>query len=220
MVENDCWQKNLFVCGIDEAGRGCLAGPVVAAAVVLPAWTDYPLLIDSKQLTCKNRIQAFSWIKQHAFYAIGIAGVESIAKHNILNSTKMAMLQAFWQLWWQLNTQQSRLDHVLIDAVALALPDNPRTKRPFAMSNPTNAESLSASVAAASIVAKVSRDTLLQQLDKLLPAYNFATNKGYGTSQHLSNLLSFGSSIIHRQQFVTTALKNLEQKRAQRHHNV
>jgi len=183
-----------FIAGLDEAGRGCLAGPVVAAAVILPLdnATCETLLSggvrDSKQLTHHARENLYDVIMQHAVAtSVGIGSVELIDERNILQATKYAMCAAIEQL----PTQPQAL---LLDA--LLLPNVSLPQRPI-----IKGDARCLSIAAASIIAKVTRDRLMLQLDRQYPVYGFAQHKGYGTESHLSALRAHGASPVHRQSF-------------------
>lgn len=187
--ERQLWNAGyLHIAGIDEAGRGPLAGPVVAAACILPAKFNLPGLNDSKKLTESKRERLFQLIKEQALgYAVGSAEPAEIDALNILQATKLAMKRAIEGL-------KIRPHYLLIDALEL-----PNLKMP--QKGIIDGDALSASIAAASIVAKVSRDQLMSQLDKLYPEYGFAKNKGYGTREHLIALRRSGVSPIHRRSF-------------------
>ena len=182
-----------FVAGLDEAGRGCLAGPVVAAAVILPlddaACTTYLSEVrDSKQLTYQARERLYDVIMRYAVaVGVGMGSVELIDERNILQATKYAMRLAVEQL--------STPPHVLLlDAVLLH--DVPLPQRSI-----IKGDARCLSIAAASIIAKVTRDRLMRQLDKQYPVYGFAQHKGYCTEAHLAALRTHGASPIHRQSF-------------------
>lgn len=185
-----------FIAGVDEVGRGPLAGPVVAAAVILPLNLDVhwlSLVRDSKELTPKRRESLFSLIGEAAV-AIGVGYVppEAIDAQGIVRATRMAMRSSVANL-----TQSP--DFLLIDFVALpelALPQKSITK----------GDSLSLSIACASIIAKVTRDRLMMELDKVHPGYGFARHKGYATREHLLNLRQLGSCTIHRKCFAPVRL--------------
>jgi ribonuclease HII len=190
-----------FIAGIDEAGRGCLAGPVVAAAVILPLGDTPPLHLgpdecmecfagvrDSKQVAAKERERLFDVIMQHALaVGVGIGSVELIDEHNILQATKYAMRDAIAQL-----TPPPQA--LLLDAIRL--PNVELLQRSI-----IKGDALCLSIAAASIIAKVTRDRIMVQLHELFPAYGFAQHKGYGTPEHLTALREYGASIHHRQSF-------------------
>jgi len=183
------------VCGIDEAGRGPLAGPVYAAAVILPVDCEIDGLDDSKKLTEKKRELLFDVIIKKALaYGIGWANEREIDEHNILQATFFAMGRA-------------------VEALAItpdwALVDGNRMP-PLSVPGQTlvKGDSKSASIAAASILAKVSRDRLLREWDKKYPEYGFAKHKGYGTKAHYDAIKQYGILPVHRRSF----LKNLSEK--------
>lgn len=187
--EKRLWQKGyLHIAGIDEAGRGPLAGPVVAAACILPAKFELPGLNDSKQVTESKRERLFLEIKEQALgFAVGSAEPAEIDALNILQATKLAMKRAVENL-------KIRPHFLLIDALEL-----PNIKIP--QQGIIGGDALSASIAAASILAKVSRDHWMSELHCLYPEYGFAKNKGYGTKEHLDALRRFGPSPLHRKSF-------------------
>lgn len=199
--EQAAWLKNRLVCGIDEAGRGCFAGPVVVAAAVLKPGSVHPLLKDSKILSEHQRDQAFAWLKENAWFVVCVGTVEEIEADNILQTTKKKMLQAFINLLEQEKFLQKKVSTLLIDAVSLIIPtayysdDLKMESFPFG-------ESRSISIAAASIVAKVTRDNILKKLHTLFPAYGFDEHMGYGTAKHCKVLMNIGSSIVHRPSFL------------------
>ena len=176
------------VAGIDEVGRGPLAGPVVAAAVILPTRHRLIGLNDSKQLSERERERLYAAILEHAVgIGIGRADVAEIDQLNILEATRLAMRRALGQL-------APFPDYVLIDAVVLPgvrVPARPIIK----------GDSLSVSIAAASIIAKVTRDRLMAQYHDLFPEYGFLSHKGYGTAEHLERLARHGPCSIHRRSF-------------------
>jgi ribonuclease HII len=187
--EKKLWQKGfLLLAGIDEAGRGPLAGPVVAAACILPTRFDLPGLNDSKALTESKREKLFSQIQTQAIdYAIGSAEPAEIDVLNILQATKLAMKRAVEGL-------TVRPHHLLIDALTLPAVNLPQLPL-------VRGDQLSASIAAASILAKVTRDRLMVELDTLYPEYTFSKNKGYGTSEHMKVLRRLGPCPLHRRSF-------------------
>ncbi len=187
--EKRLWQKGyLHIAGIDEAGRGPLAGPVVAAACILPAKFELSGLNDSKQVTESKRERLFQEIKEQALgFAVGSAEPAEIDALNILQATKLAMKRAVENL-------KVRPHFLLIDALEL-----PNIKIP--QQGIIGGDELSASIAAASILAKVSRDHWMRELHVLYPEYGFAKNKGYGTKEHLDALRRFGPSPLHRKSF-------------------
>lgn len=184
-----------LVCGVDEAGRGPLAGPVCAAAVILPPGLDIPGLNDSKKLTDKKRRELYDiMIEQAVSYGIAFASEQEIDEINILQATFLAMERAMQKLSPQ---------------PELALIDGNRTKD-FGLPVRTivKGDSLSASIAAASILAKVTRDRLMEEYDAQYPQYGFAVHKGYGTKRHYETLREFGPSPIHRKTFLKKFYEN------------
>ncbi len=183
------------VCGIDEAGRGPLAGPVCAAAVILPPDCDIPGLNDSKKLSEKKREALFPVIQEKALaFGIGWATAEEIDRVNILQATFLAMARAVEAL-------PAPADYALVDG-------NRMPPLPIPGETIVKGDATSASIAAASILAKVSRDRLLRQLDEEHPEYGFAKHKGYGTKAHYEAIRKYGLLPEHRRSF----LKNLEAK--------
>jgi ribonuclease HII len=176
------------IAGIDEAGRGPLAGPVVAAAVILHP--DHPIegVNDSKKLSERRREQLFELIMTHAV-AVGVGQVDAqtIDRINILQATRQAMLEA-------VNTLPVSSDYLLIDGITTIA-------SPLPQQTIKQGDSRSASIAAASIIAKVTRDRLMQNFDRLYPAYGFARHKGYGSVTHLTALEKNGPCPIHRMSF-------------------
>ena len=197
MSEKNMWQfeEELFaqgyklVCGVDEAGRGPLAGPVCAAAVILPANLVIPGLDDSKKLSDKRRRELFPIIKEQAIaYGIGLASHEEIDEINILQATYLAMERAIAQL-------TETPEYALIDgnrAKDFGLPVKTVVK----------GDSLSANIAAASVLAKVTRDILMEEAAVEYPGYGFEIHKGYGTRAHYDALRTLGASPIHRNTFL------------------
>lgn len=176
-----------LIAGIDEVGRGPLAGPVVAAAVILPRTCYLPGIDDSKKLSEQKRESLFDAIRQNAIsIGVGIIRNDVIDEINIYAATKKAMLTSILQL-------DPKPDFLLIDAVKL---DTPYPSNPI-----IKGDSLSVSIAAASIVAKVTRDQILKEYDEKYPQYGFAHNAGYGTKEHLDAIKRFGITPIHRKSF-------------------
>ena len=189
-IEEACMEEGFqVICGVDEAGRGPLAGPVCAAAVILPPHVEIPGLNDSKKLTDKRRRELFPIIKEQAItYGIGLASHEEIDQINILQATYLAMERALAQL-------SVKPDLALIDgnrAKDFGLP----------VKTVVHGDSLSASIAAASVLAKVTRDDMMLQQDELYPRYGFAIHKGYGTKAHYDALRTYGPSPVHRMTFL------------------
>ena len=178
-----------WICGIDEVGRGPLAGPVVAGAVILPPDCRILYLNDSKQLTAKKRDELYDVIMREAVaVGIGYASPARIDEINILQATYEAMREAISKL-------SVKPDVLLNDAVKIPQVDIRQV--PI-----IKGDAKSVSIAAASIVAKVTRDRLMEEYDKVLPGYGFASNKGYGSAEHIAALKEIGPSPIHRQSFI------------------
>jgi ribonuclease HII len=191
------WKTHGLIAGVDEAGRGPLAGPVVAAAVILPT-CRIPDLADSKLLNAARREAVYRLIQQEA-YAIGVGVVphDEIDRINILQATYVAMRQALAALIVQ-------PAHVLVDGY-------PMGRCPYSQTGIIDGDAKSASIAAASIVAKVTRDSIMEALDRDFPGYNFKQHKGYGTPAHLEVLNLLGPSPIHRRSFkVQLQIQELE----------
>ena len=177
------------IAGVDEAGRGPLAGPVVAAAVILPGDETYLYLNDSKKVTAKRREKLFEEITQTAIaYGIGAVGPERIDEINILQATYEAMGQALEKI-------QPAPDLLLNDAVVIP---GVRVKQVAIVQG----DARSVSIAAASILAKVTRDRMMEAYDQLYPEYGFCAHKGYGTQRHREALLKLGPCPIHRRSFI------------------
>ena len=177
------------LCGVDEAGRGPLAGPVCAAAVILPEHLQIPGLTDSKKLTDKKRRELFPIIQEQAIaYGIGLASESEIDEINILQATFLAMGRALEQL-------SVRPALALIDG-------NRETDFGLPVKTVVKGDSLSANIAAASILAKVTRDNLMLELAQQYPEYGFDIHKGYGTKAHYEALRTYGPCPIHRRSFL------------------
>lgn len=189
-IENSYYGQDIrIICGVDEAGRGPLAGPVCAAAVILPPNITIPGLNDSKKLSDKRRRELMPLIKESAIsYGIGFADEKEIDSINILQATFLAMERAIAQL-------SVKPDLALIDG---------NREKDFGIPVQTviHGDSLSASIAAASILAKVTRDDLMQKMAEKYPAYGFEIHKGYGTKAHYTALLENGPCPIHRMTFL------------------
>lgn len=177
------------ICGVDEAGRGPLCGPVVAAAVILPCGLEIDGLNDSKKLSEKKREALFDIICEKAIaYSIAYGTVEEINQTNILQATMNAMKRA-------IDTLDVAADHALIDGNVARGFDLPVT-------TVVHGDAISPSIAAASILAKVTRDRLCMELDAEYPQYGIAKHKGYGTKDHMDALRKYGASPIHRTKFI------------------
>jgi len=195
--EKTAWEVNNLVCGIDEVGRGCLAGPLVTAAVILPRYKHHKLLKDSKTLTQKELLQAHRWITKHCKYSLGMVSNNEVDKFNIWQSTLIAMKRAALNL---LATCEQKPSAILIDAMPLRLCHTAYSNIP--VHHFTKGESKSTSIAAASIVAKVERDRIMGKLDAVFPGYQLRHHKGYGTKKHRNAVEKQKHTIIHRVSFL------------------
>ncbi len=183
--EKELIKKGLkFIAGVDEVGRGPLVGPVVAAAVILPLNYQLEGLTDSKKLSEKKRDKFYEILKRDAIsIGVGIKDEKVIDKVNIYEATKLAMMEA-------INNLDVKPEHVLIDAMPLDI-DIPRTSI-------IKGDAKSLSIAAASVIAKVTRDKMMYELDKKYPMYNFKKNKGYPTKEHVEAIQKYGIIKEHR----------------------
>ena len=187
------YEKELYtqgiqlIAGVDEVGRGPLAGPVVAAAVILPKACKIPGLNDSKKIPKSKHKEIYEAVLQNAIaIGIGVKDNHVIDQVNIYEATKLAMMEAIGQL-------EPQPQHLLIDAMRLDLP--------IPQTSIIKGDANSLSIAAASIVAKVTRDQMMEEFDREYPGYDFAQNAGYGTSNHLAGLDQLGVTPIHRRSF-------------------
>ena len=189
-IEQEYFDKDIqLICGVDEAGRGPLAGPVCAAAVILPPNAEIPGLNDSKKLSDKKRRELYPIIKEQAIaYGIAFADHHEVDEINILQATYLAMERAINQL----NVKPE-----------LALIDGNRAKDfGIPVQTVVHGDSLSASIAAASVLAKVTRDNFMLEMAEAYPGYDFEIHKGYGTKAHYAALTKLGPSAIHRMTFL------------------
>lgn len=195
MLNYETKYPNHVIAGIDEAGRGPLAGPVVCAAVILPLNKDEIIegVNDSKKLTAKKREELYQKIIDKALsYSICEIDEKTIDEINILNATKIGMKKC-------LNNLKIKPDIVLTDAVKI------ETNLP--QENIIHGDALSYNIAAASILAKVYRDNLMIKMHKIYPQYNFSNHKGYGTKEHIKNLVNYGACPLHRKTFIKNFIK-------------
>ena len=186
--EKECYARGIeLIAGVDEVGRGPLAGPVVAAAVILPKGCKISGLNDSKKIPKSKHKEIYEAVREHAIaVGIGVKDNQVIDQVNIYEATKLAMIEAIGQL-----NPQPR--HLLIDAMKLDLP--------ISQTSIIKGDANSLSIAAASIVAKVTRDQMMETYDQEYPGYDFAQNAGYGTAKHLAGLQKLGITPIHRRSF-------------------
>ena len=194
-IEEGLYSKGIkLVCGVDEAGRGPLCGPVVAAAVILKPDSKIEGVNDSKKLSEKKREQVYENIMENALaVGVGMSDVDVIESVNILNATKLAMKEAISKL-------KVQPEYVLIDGnqmIDITIPGE----------TVVHGDAISESIAAASIVAKVTRDRMLIEWDKEYPEYGFAKHKGYGTKAHVEAIGKYGLTPIHRPSFCTKFVK-------------
>lgn len=186
--ERDLREKGIsLIAGVDEVGRGPLVGPVVAACVILPEHFDLPGLTDSKKLSEKKREALYPLIKEQAIsYGIGVIGPDVIDEVNIYEATKLAMIEA-------IQNCKVKPEHVLIDAMKLSL-EMPSTSI-------IKGDLKSVTISAASVLAKVTRDRMLYEMDLVHPEYDFKHNKGYPTKKHLEAIAKYGILEEHRRSF-------------------
>ena len=186
--EKECYAREIeLIAGVDEVGRGPLAGPVVAAAVILPKGCKISGLNDSKKIPKSKHKEIYEAVLQNAVaIGIGIKDNQVIDQVNIYEATKLAMMEAIGQL-------EPQPQHLLIDAMKLDLP--------ISQTSIIKGDANSLSIAAASIVAKVTRDQMMEEFDLEYPGYDFAQNAGYGTANHLAGLHKLGVTPIHRRSF-------------------
>ena len=199
MKEYERQYPGLFICGIDEAGRGPLAGPVAAGTVILPEDQTILRLNDSKKLSPKAREELYEEIREKAVsWSVAMVNAETIDEINILQAVYEAMRQAVHGL--------SRTpDIYLNDAVLIpGLPEEKQVKI-------IHGDAKSLSIAAASIMAKVTRDRLMEEYDAIYPEYGFARHKGYGTREHIDAIKKYGMCPIHRRSFLTRIISTEEQ---------
>lgn len=194
-IEEDLYSKGYkLICGVDEAGRGPLCGPVVAAAVILKPGDTIEGVNDSKKLSEKKREKLYGDIMDRALaVGIGISDVDVIERVNILNATKLAMKQAIEKL-------SIVPEYVLIDG-------NQMIDIDINASTVVHGDAVSESIAAASIIAKVTRDRMLIKWDRDYPEYGFAKHKGYGTKAHIEAIRKYGLTPLHRPSFCTKFIK-------------
>jgi len=193
-VEGMCYFEKKYaafanICGIDEVGRGPLAGPVMAAAVILPKDLRIPYINDSKKLSASKREELYEIISEKALaIGLGMVNQERIDEINILQATYEAMHQAISHL-------KITPDYLLVDAVHIPKVDIPQA-------GIVKGDAKSISIAAASIIAKVTRDRIMTDYDKVYPEYGFAGNKGYGSAEHIEALKKYGPCPLHRKTFI------------------
>lgn len=197
--EMAAWRAKRVVCGVDEVGRGCLAGPVVAAAVIFPVGAIIANVRDSKLLHQKELVNLAQAIAVQAWYGIGVINPYLIDNCNIMQATRLAMERALGNLF---AICPIKPDKILVDAMPLRSYDGGQ----IGCVSAPKGETWSYSIAAASIIAKVKRDQLMANYSKLFAGLDFDKHKGYGTKEHYLGLNRYGKTILHRQSF----LKNFD----------
>ncbi len=198
--ERVAWQQHELICGVDEVGRGCLAGPLVTAAVILHPNCQFSLLKDSKVLTAPERIRAAKWVRTHSWHAYGVVSHQEIDQFNIYQATLHAMRRAVIHA---IQHAPKLPSGIIVDAMPVAFAHGALADIPVDFFPCAEQESIS--VAAASIIAKVKRDELMRIYDNIIPGYALYHHKGYATKLHREHVAVLGASIIHRKSF----LKNM-----------
>lgn len=200
--EHRAWKSGTTVCGIDEVGRGCLAGPLVVCAAIMSPGTTHPFLRDSKKLTEKRRLEMYAWLTERCTYSLAVIDPHTVDTINIYQATLRAMQKACIQLYTAHPHAYASVSHILVDAMPLTLPNLPHPPIDYF----PHGESYSSSIAAASIIAKVTRDELVKRLHPSFPAFSFDRHKGYGTKVHRDALAIHGASMMHRMSFLKNIL--------------
>ena len=205
-IEQELWDKGYnYIACIDEVGRGCLAGSVVTCAIIMPKDLLIDGVNDSKKLTAKKRDNLYEIIKDSAIaYGIGELDCNKVDEYNIKNATKLAMVQAIENIR---DKEGNKIipDYVIVDAEELNI-DIPQ-------SSIIHGDANCHGIAAASIIAKVTRDRQMVELHSLYPDYKFGNNKGYGTKDHIEALLEYGPTEIHRKTFIKKILDRNQQEK-------
>lgn len=194
--ENKLYQNNIeYICGIDEAGRGPLAGPVVVGAVILPKDSFIEGVNDSKKISEKKREKIYEQIVEEAIsYSVGIVDQKTIDEINILNATKLGVKIALEGL-------KQKPDVIMVDAL------NNMDTLGIPYISVVKGDAKNYSIAAASIIAKVTRDRIMKEWDEIYPIYGFAKHKGYGTAEHIKIIKEDGPCILHRKSFIKNFVK-------------
>ena len=209
--EHKAWSHNRYVCGLDEVGRGCLAGPVVASAAILPFNAHHPLLKDSKVLSTHQRNEAFAWINKHCWWTVALASHRIVDNINIYQTTLQCMKKAYRQLVEQAPLQLEHVQYVVTDAMPLNI-IGAYSHEKLEYYHFTKGEQFSTSIAAASIVAKVTRDRIMENMSAYFPAFCFAEHKGYATKAHIDTLKALGPSSVHRLSFLSNVTQENNEK--------
>jgi len=190
-----------FIIGVDEVGRGPLAGPVVAAAVILNTFRFDNRIDDSKKLTAKSREMAFPEIVRKSVFGVGIISERIIDRINILQATRLAMYEAISIVIKKLDLPKKKSLDLKKDVVHIIVDGNMGLVTDFSSTDIVGGDARSMTIACASILAKVIRDRIMNLYDRLYPEYGFARHKGYGTNEHRQALKRHGLSLIHRRTF-------------------
>jgi ribonuclease HII len=202
-LERNQWKQGFVMCGVDEAGRGCLAGPVVVAAAILQKNVRHQLLIDSKKLSPQQLEFMYNWLQTRCLFTVSIASARIIDQHNIYQTTAKYMRQALLHI---LSIAPELPKLIAIDAMPLQLFATPY--QDIEIQSFIKGESRSASIAAASIIAKVTRDRIMKRLETTFPGYGLEAHKGYCTKQHQENIRKLKPAIIHRTSYLTWLKKD------------
>lgn len=203
LLEQPLWDKGMSMYGVDEVGRGCLAGPVVIVAAMLHHNVKHSLLVDSKTLSSKELTYMHDWLQDKCYFSISIASARIIDKYNIYQTTAQQMRHALLHLL-AITPQQPTL--IAIDAMPINLHNTPYQE--IEIRSIIKGDSKSASIAAASILAKVTRDRIMTQLENSFPGYGFATHKGYCTKMHQEAIIALQPTIIHRTSYLSWLKKD------------
>lgn len=199
--EIDAWKSGSVICGIDEVGRGCFAGPLVTAAAILHPGRKHPLLKDSKLLDKPELLEAYAWLLKNSWFSLGIVHSRIVDQQNVWQATLVAMKKALVHL---MATCPIKPSLVIVDAMPLNLNDTGFLS--LDVHHFPKGESKSISIAAASIIAKVRRDALMTTLSPVFPGYGFERHKGYGTQVHRQAIKDLEPTIIHRTTFLNSTI--------------
>ncbi|TAE30987.1 MAG: ribonuclease HII [Candidatus Kapaibacterium sp.] len=197
-----------ILIGVDEVGRGCLAGPLYAAAVILPEGFDTSGLRDSKKLSPRQRERLAERINAEAVVGMGIASVETIAKINVLQATMEAMHAALYQVFERIGDLSHRKQHeIIVDGNYFH-----STEFVFDVQTIVRGDAIYPCISAASIVAKVARDAYMRDVAHVdFPLYNFARHKGYGTKEHREAIINYGACPLHRKLFLRNIVRQMQE---------
>lgn len=197
LLEQSVWQNNFMMYGVDEVGRGCIAGPVVVVAAMLHKNQQHPLLIDSKKLSRSELELMYDWLQTRSIFSVSIGSPRMIDKHNIYQATAQHMRQALLHLFAIAPAPKL----IAIDAMPLHLGNTPYAD--IKIESMIQGESKSASIAAASILAKVTRDRIMMRMEQSFPGYGLAAHKGYCTKLHQTTVQQLRPTVIHRRSFLS-----------------